>query len=1027
MGHLEQAPALSFAGLLRQLRVEARLTQEELAEKASLSPRSISDLERGINRTARKDTALLLAEALELPVKMQAPFVAAARGRIPAGDALGTRMDNAPDVTVERGAGPTAPGELRDDADASNHVWMNLAASGSFVGRTKELGLLLEAWSRAVAGHRVLALVAGEPGIGKTALTAELARLVHADNGQVLFGRWDEEVLAPYQAFREALGDYARACPEQLLRQDLHDLAGEMARLYPDFGQHIDAAASPLTGVAEAERFRLFESLDAWLQRMAARRPVLLVLDDLQWADRPSLLLLLHLVQARRSTPLLTVAMYRDVDLQRSDLVATLAALARDTDCRRLSIGRLERDAIAVLLEAAIGGPLAEPESAVIAELEEETAGNPFFLLQMARHLKELGTFEKGVVRLSDGLAIPEAVRDLVRWRVRRLSRECAGALSLASVLGELFDATLLGLAGSLDDATCIDLLEEAARAGLIAEIHGVPEWWRFSHALTRRVIADDLSESRTARLHERIGKALESQFSASSAELAHHFGAAASISDAAEKAVRYERLAATRALEEVAAEVAVRHYRRAIDLLERFGPDDQALRCELLLELAGAHDQAGEYAPRDDRFAGAADIARRLGRTDLFLLAALGYGGVLPANVSPDARARALLEEALDRLAPGPSAARASLLARLVHWLHNERPYRERLELSDQSVAIARSSGDRRTLATVLMHRAWGLDGPSNVHDALDVASEILDIGAELGESKLTLEGLRIRLPAQFENGEHEAAAQTAAIMRELAQSVRHPEFMRLATMWSVTVASLEGRFQEAEELSAGLNSWLHRIGHPQAQLIALAQTFSWRWLQGRAGEFTPIFEALSESEPANLTWRAVCAWCLAEGGSRDQAADILGRLTPAAAAAADFNYLWWATFVGFADAVDLLQDRPWAEVLYGLAAPYVGTNCTLGVASFFGAVDHWLGVLAAAVGRYAEAAGHLEAALERHRAMRSRPLTALTELAYGSVLSQLGDAADAGKAREYAESALRTADEFGLTAIKRRAQPDQ
>ena len=342
-------------------------------------------------------------------------------------------------------------------------------------------------------------------------------------------------------------------------------------------------------------------------------------------------------------------------------------------------------------------------------------------------------------------------------------------------------------------------------------------------------------------------------------------------------------------------------------------------------------------------------------------------------------------------------------------------------------SVAIARTTGDRRTLATVLMHRCWGLDGPSDVRDAFDVATEIVDIGAELGQSKLALEGLRIRLAAQFEMGEHHAAAQTAEALSELAQSVRHPEFIRLATMWSVTLASLEGRFAEAEELSARLNGWLNRVGHPQAQLITLAQTFSWRWLQGRAGEFTPIFEALSAAEPANLTWRAVNAWCLAEAGSLHRAADIITRLTPAAAAAADFNYLWWGTFVGFADAVDLLQDRQWAEVLYNLAAPYAGTNCTLGVASFFGAVDHWLGVLAAAVGRYAEAASHLEAALERHRTMRSRPLAALTEFAYGKVLLLRGDAADAARAREHTESALRAADELGLAAIKYRAQHDR
>lgn len=1045
---MAEPPGGGFAVLLRRLRAEAKLTQEELAEAARISPRSVSDLERGIIRAPRKDTAELLAGGLGLDGQVRMLFMEAARGRTSAAAVLAARTEatraeaarteaartqatrtqatRAEAARAEAARAEAEGGGGYDDADASNLVWIESAASKNFVNRERELGVLREAWSSATAGHhhRVLALIAGEPGMGKTALAAELARLVRADGGLVLYGRWDEEVLAPYQAFREALGDYARACPEGLLHMDLTDVPGDIACLGPELAQRIGAATAPPLAAAEAERFRLFESLDTWIRRIAARHPLLLVLDDLHWADRPSLLLLLHLMQARRSTPLLAVGMYHDNDLERSELSAALPFLTRDTDCRRLSLRGLEREAITGLLEAAVGRPFSERDAAMVAELERETAGNPFFLLEMAKHLSELGAFESEAVRFGHTpAAIPQSVRDLVRWRLGRVPVRCAELLAVASVIGERFDAALLASAAALDEAATVDLLEVAARAGLIVEIDDEPDCWRFSDSLARRVTADGLSGSRRARLHQRIGQLLESRPGVCPAELAHHFGAAASVGSA-EKAVEYERLAGELALEEVAAEVAVRHFRTALDVLDRFGPRDQTLRCELLLELAGAHDQAGEYALRDERFAEAADTARRLGDGELFVRAALGYGGILPAAVRPDPRAQALLEEALERLDEKDIGASATILARLVHWLHNERPYPQRLELSDRSVAMARETGDRRTLATVLLHRSWALDGPDDIDDALRVAGEILGIGTEFGAPELTLQGLRIRLAAQFEKGEHTAAVQTAIVMKKLAERVRHPEFIRLAAMWDVTLANLEGRFSDAAELSGELDRQLQRIGHPQAQVIPVAQTFSWRLLQGRAAEYIPVFEARSASDPAILAWPAITAWCLAESGARDQAADLLHQAGPAAAAAADQNYLWWAVIVGFSGAVDLVGDRQWAEVLYDLAAPYAGNNCTLGLASFLGAADHWLGVLAGITGRFTTAVQHLEAALARHRAMGSRPLTALTQQAYGRVLSARGQGADTERARILTESAMRTADELGLAAIRDRSR---
>ncbi|MDP9341647.1 MAG: AAA family ATPase [Actinomycetota bacterium] len=1010
-----------------QLALAAEPWPEEapLAVRMALNTGEAELRDRNYRGVAVNRTARLRSLAFGGQVLVGASTASLTEESLPPGTSLvdlGPRMLrdlNRPEHVYELRVRPGgAPAEALDEDDGSNLAWLETAGRAQFVGRVEELASLEEARERAAGGHRVMALVAGEPGIGKTALAAALARRAHAAGGLVLYGRWEEEALAPFQAFREALGEYARACPRSILRADLREHGGEVSRLFPEVAERIGAVEEPLATSGEAERFRLFEALDGWLQSMASRSPVLLVLDDLHWADRASLLLLQHLMRALRPTSLLVVATYRDTDLAGSELARALPGLTRDTDCFRLTMHGLGDEDVRELVGLVTGWDLDREREWLARELRQETAGNPFFLREMLRHLRDVG--------VAGELRVPETLRDLVRWRVERLSPECGDVLAVASVIGQDFDDGVLGPASGAGEDRLVDLLEEAGRAGLVAEVPDEAGRWTFSHAVVRRSLLDGLSQTRRTRVHRRIAEALEARGGrlTTAAELAHHFVASAG-TGVAEKAVRYSQLAGEQARSEVAYESAVEHYRRALDVLDRFGPDDDTLRCELLLALGAAHDLAGELMARDERFTEAAGVARALDRPDLFAGAALGYGGAwLPASLRPDPRAIALLEEALERLGLEDGSLRAWAMGRLSHWLHYQRPHETRRALADEAEAMARRVGDPRTLATVLFHRCWALDGPEDGEDEVAASAEVLRLADELDDPEVMMQGIRIRLGAQFELGDWEDARETSRVFARVAAELRHPEYLRLAGAWDVTVATIEGRYGDSERVAGELHARLQQIGHPQAEIQYIGQTLSWRWLQGRGPDFLPIWQAMSAQEPGTLTWRALTAWAYAEAEDWDRTRQVLDAVSPEVAAAMDHNFLWWGTIVPFTHATALIGDREWAEVLYELARPYARSNCTIGLSSFNGAVAHYLGVLANVLGRWDEALAHLELALDRHVAMSAPAYVALTRQAMGDALVGRDEPGDRERAAELHTAALRTAEDLGLGAIRARAR---
>ncbi len=319
--------------------------------------------------------------------------------------------------------------------------------SSAFVARTEELHRLDAAWEDARAGRRQLVLVAGEPGIGKTRLTAEFAKRTHAGGGAaVLFGRCDEGMGVPYQPFVEALGLYLR----QATTPTLGRLAGELVRLVPEIPQRVADLPPPIRSDPETERYRLFDAVAAWLSAVSAECPVVLVLDDLHWASRPTLSLLGHLFRSGEPLRLLIVATHRDTDSDvTADLTDALADLMRQPGIDRIRLDGLDEAGVAAYLEARAHHELDDAGRALAATVHAGTAGNPFFVSQVMRHLAETEAIVRREGRWTPetpvtALGVPEGVRDVIARRLGRLPAETGDLLGLASVIGDRFELDVL-------------------------------------------------------------------------------------------------------------------------------------------------------------------------------------------------------------------------------------------------------------------------------------------------------------------------------------------------------------------------------------------------------------------------------------------------------------------------------------------------------------------------------------------------------------------------------------------------------
>ena len=906
-----------------------------------------------------------------------------------------------------------------------------------FVGREPELGRLRELWAEAQGQplRSRMALVGGEPGVGKTRLVAELATRVHAEGALVVAGRCDEDLGVPYQPFVEALRHLVDHSSAEDLADRLGRYGGELARLLPDLTERLPDLPAPLQSDPETERFRLFDAVAAWLAATSADEPVLFVLDDLQWAAKPTLLLLRHVLHSSEPMRLLVLATYRDTEVGRthplSELLADLRRL--DSVARTLLSGLRESD-VAAFLEEAAGHELGEEKGELAHAIHRETEGNPFFVREVVRHLIEAGGFVQQEGRWVTGrpiaqMGIPEGVRDVIGRRLYRLSSAANQALAVAAVAGQEFELAVVEQAGGLEEETLLAALDEAVASRLVAEVAGPAARYSFAHALVRATLCDELSSPRRKVLHRRVAEAIEtvhaSRINDHLPALAHHYARGSAPHADVAKAVVYAALAGDRALAQLAHDEAANYYASGLNLLDAGGADPaDPRRLELLIGRGEAERRAGDPGFRQTLL-DAAHLARQLGDAGALARAALANtrGNLWNVVLQVDVDRVEMLEAAIAGVGQDDLSVRARLLATLGLELHWDPDHRRRLALSEEALRIASSLGDPATLAHVLLARDYTITAPNNATERFTATAQLLEIAEQLGDPVLASRALSLRFKAAMELADVAEAERSLARNRELVAQLGQPGLTWAAMHHDATLRVLHADDRAEAAAIAAQEFGLVTIGRPDINFLSLGHWRTLRWDQGRLDEFEDWTLQVVERTQIPVA-KAFYALVLLETDQMEAAASVFDELAATGFAHPTHNVGWlmfvtecaWAcSRLGRDDCVPRLRAKlePYAEQLVvGSFAGWVT-----------GPVAFYLGLLATTVGDWENAEAHFTSAAATHERIGAPTWLARNRLEWARMLLARRGDGDAERACELLGQALATARQLGLGNVERRA----
>jgi class 3 adenylate cyclase/DNA-binding CsgD family transcriptional regulator len=911
---------------------------------------------------------------------------------------------------------------------------------GRFVGRREEMDQLKAALENALSGRGSLVMIVGEPGIGKTRLAEEFGVYAGLQGAQVLTGRaYEGEVALPYRPFVEAFRQYAQSRPDPILRQELGEGAPEVAKLvsevrrrFPDIPE-----APPLE--PEAERLRLFESITAFVHNASAANPLVILLDDLHWADKPSLLLLRYLARGIGGQRVLILGAYRDVELDRTHpLAEVVATLRRERLYRRLLLrGLSEEDVLAFVTAIEPSEESAAARRTLAVALYRETEGNPFFMREVLSHLVEEGKLYReggrwtSKVRSISEFGIPEGVREVVGRRLSRLSEACNQVLTLASTMTGGFSWEELKAITGGSEPALLDLLDEALAAQVIQERradHGAT--YDFSHALIRQTLYGELSVPRQVLLHRQIGEALEKLHARNLephlVELAHHFYQAAPGGDV-DKAIDYAGRAGDRALDLLAHEEAAGHFETALLALDLKDRPEEHQRFDLLMALGRAHSAVLTDEALGKAMAAleqAVQLAQTLGDAERQATAAINYAhAVWVSRLANSGAAVPVLERALRSLGEEDSAQRSRLLARLSYDLPQDMPREQRLQPAQQARQMAERVGDCEALAEALQALHLAMSGPERTEERLAIANDWLQAATEANDPMQIFHAHIGRIIGLGELGDMEGVRRELSVIGDLADRSRSPGAMAVCSVGTCMLAAMEGRYEDAERLFAQYLPHVQRSQEPTLLMAMAAQAYDIRRGQGRLGELEQILLGQIEQNPeVRLGWAALAYLCL-ETERPDQAREWFERLACNDFADIKSDWYWLSTVTLSAVITGRLGDRRRAALLYDMLRPYAARSIVVGFFLCTGSASLPLGELAATMGRWKDAKQHFKVALEMNARIGARPWLARTQYGYAAMLQERDRPGDREKAQELVNQALTTFEELAMKKDVERA----
>ncbi|MGV9710588.1 ATP-binding protein [Gordonia sp. NPDC003424] len=793
------------------------------------------------------------------------------------------------------------------------------------LGRSHVVAVLDEALESAeVSGAGNLVLVSGEAGIGKSAVLAWLVDRA-TPTCRVLRGFCSEHAGAPpYWPWSQVLRASHASAAE----------LGEAARL-------LDPAGSTVPdGVAEAAdaQFRLLDAVSRFLVRASSDRPVVVVIDDLHWADPGSLALLAFVARAVRDAPVLLVGAFRDTEAP--DEMSDVSSVATQV----VLVG-LERAEVAAMV-AAIPGPV--PAPAVVEQVWRRSGGNPFFVGELTRLVQAHGS-------ATPPKHLPASIIETVRRRLARLSSTCVRLLDWCAVGGKEIDVGLLVAAGATDDAdVAADELAHAERAGIITMDPPA-----FVHDLYREAVLEDMGTPLRREIHHALGRVLAGIGDPDSAAraAAHLLAAGTAASDEAVVASLQAAEVATSRLGHTA---AIGHYRDALALMAP-GRD----RNVVLVSLAVAQDRAGRLEDARDSYRRVVSAGRACGDATLLARGALGLQALGHRSGEQDTEAIALLAEAVDMLerCGGPVGLRSRVQAAsarvMIHGSSTVPGAPEPVRMAREAVALAEGGDDADALADAYLALHDALWMPGSAAQRKPVVDAMIEAADRAGDRDLVAQGHLLRATALLEIGDSSGRDELLEYV-DLAARLGHARGRWGSLTRKATYAQLSGRAAEA----AALGEEAYELGQAIAEPDAMGCFCTQRWSLVALGVREPA-ATLDTADPLWPLFPLMRAWPLVVRGDLERARELLGDFSVLAITPGyDLEKLAVAAVV-FA-GVGTTAQRQWA---YRMLKPHAGLHVIIGgCAAYHAAVDHHLGALAASMGDRDCARAHFTDALRMH-----------------------------------------------------------